>query len=133
MSPRPNVLQWIQYVFTGRLPERYAEWVLFDTTGRTWLLRHITRFLIQLSPIAAVVLIFLPTPLLIRAGCIAAGILASVCFSFGYVVEMTEHRAENAGYPRGTAERAREQRAQDAQREGAARRRAKAAARMANR
>ena len=133
MSTRPTVLQWIRYVFTGRLPARLDEWVLHDTTCRTWLLRHIARFLVQLSPAIAAVLLFLPTSLLIRFGCVAAGIAASVFFSFGYVVEMAEHRAENAGYPRGTAERAREQRAQDAQRRGAAMRRERAAARLARR
>ncbi len=133
MSSRPNAVQWIRYVFTGRLPARFREWVLLDTTGSTWLLRHIARFLIQLSPIIAAVLVFLPTPFIIRVGCVVAGLLASVCFSFGYVVEMTDRRAEKAGYPGGLAERMREQRSQDAQREGAARRRAKAAERLARR
>jgi len=127
---RPSTQQWIRYVFTSRLPERYDEWVLRDVTGPTWLLRHIARFFIQLSPIGAAVLIFLPTPFIIRVGCLAAGILASVCFSFGYVVEMADHRAENAGYPRGLAESMREQRSQRAQRESAARRRAKTSARL---
>jgi len=133
MSPRPSVVEWIRYVFTSRLPDRLHEWVLFDTTCRTWLLRHIARFLVQLSPVIAAVLTFLPTSLLIRFGCVAAGLLASVCFSFGYVVEMTEHRAENAGYARGTAEKAREVRAEEAQRRGAALRRERAAARLSRR
>ncbi|MCW2495188.1 DUF5313 family protein [Jatrophihabitans sp.] len=133
MSNRPTVLQWLRYVFTGRVPAHLREWVLLDTTGRTWLLRHIARFLLQLSPVAVAVLLLLPAPIGIRIGCVFAGIAASVCFSFGYVVEMAEHRLENAGYPRGLAEVTRERRAQDAQRSSAARRRERAAARLARR
>jgi hypothetical protein len=130
---RPSIARWIAYVFTGRLPARYDEWVLRDTTGPTWLLRHIARFLLQLSPAAFAVLVFLPASIGIRIGCVVAGIAASVCFSFGYVVEMAEHRLENAGYPRGTAEATRERRSQEAQRASSALRRERAAQRLARR
>jgi hypothetical protein len=103
--------------------------VLHDVTCRTWLLRHIARFLLILLPFAALVVAFLPASLPFRLGCVLVGILGSVVFSFGYTVEGAESRAEKAGYAFGVAAPIREQRAQDAQRATAARLRAKAAAR----
>jgi hypothetical protein len=126
---RPGPLRWLRYAFGGGLPPEYSEWVLHDTTTPTWLLRHSARFLLNLSPLIAAILIFLPGPIGLRIGCVAVGIAASVALSFGWVVEIADRRAVKAGYPGGLAERTRTRRGEDAQREMAARRRARTAAR----
>ena len=126
---RPGPVRWLRYVFTGSLPIGYREWVWHDITGSTWLLRHCSRFLLELAPFIAAVFVLLPGPLILRVGCVAAGIGAAVAFSFGYVVEMADKRAIKAGYSTDLAERTRELRAEQAQRATAARYRAKVAAR----
>lgn len=132
-SRRPNPLQWVRYVVTGRAPERLHEWVLHDVTSRTWVLRHCVRFLIQLLPLILLVVLVVPLPIGMRLGLAAVGVLGSVVFSFGYVVEGAERRVEKAGYPFGTAAKIREDRAVRTQRESAARRREKIAQRRARR
>ena len=98
---RPGPLLWLRYLVTSDLPDRYDEWVLHDTTCRTWLLRHTLRFLTFIAPIAVLVLVFLPAPIGLRLGCVAVGLLGSAAISFGYTVEGAERRVEKAGYPYG--------------------------------
>jgi hypothetical protein len=129
---RPGPLLWLRYAFGRALPPEYSTWVLHDTTCPTWLLRHAARFLLSLSPLIVAVIVFVPGPITLRLGCVAVGIAASVALSFGWVVEIADRRAEKAGYPSGQAERMRTQRGENAQREGAARRRAKIASRQAS-
>ncbi len=96
---RPNPVQWIWYAFGGKLPDRYAEWVLHDVTCRTWVLRHLARALVQMSPFCALVL--LPGPLSIRLMSIALGLLCGLFYSFCLMGEMAEHRVIKHGYPPG--------------------------------
>jgi Family of unknown function (DUF5313) len=128
MQP-PGPLRWLKYAFGGALPSQYSEWIQYDSTCATWWARHTARFLVQLSPLIAIVLIFLPGPVGLRVGCAAIGVAASVALSFGWVTESVDRRMVRAGYPSGLAERLRERRSQDAQRVAAAARRARIAAR----
>lgn len=43
----------------GKLPDRHREWVLNDATCRTWWLRHVARSLVQLTPVAILLLVVL--------------------------------------------------------------------------
>ncbi|MDT4927146.1 MAG: hypothetical protein QOF92_13, partial [Pseudonocardiales bacterium] len=63
---RPGPLRWLWYALGGRLAPRFNEWVLHDTTGSTWVVRHVARSLVQLSIPVAAVLLFLPAPLGLR-------------------------------------------------------------------
>ncbi|CAM02690.1 hypothetical protein A8924_3807 [Saccharopolyspora erythraea NRRL 2338] len=99
-SRRPNPAQWVWYAFGGRLPDRYAEWVLHDVTCRTWLLRHVARALTQMLPFCALVLL-LPGPLWIRLTSIALGLMVGLFYSLCFAVEMAEHRVIKHGYPPG--------------------------------
>jgi hypothetical protein len=130
---RPGVLRWLGYLFGGGLPARYREWVLFDTTGPTWILRHIARAVLQLVIPVALVLTLLPAPLWLRVlSCVAAGGPA-LMFSIGYIIETTDHRLVKADYPSGYGEAVRKRRSLDAQRSASARRRERTAARLAGR
>lgn len=106
-AKRPGPLRWLAYAYGAGLPERYDEWVLRDTTSRTWWLRHLARAIIQIAPIIVGVMLLLPGPLWIRLAIVFGGGLLSLIFSFAYVVETTEHRLVKAGYASGTGERIR--------------------------
>jgi hypothetical protein len=106
---RPNPLLWLWYAFAGRLPARYRGWVLHDLTCRTWWLRHLLRAVVQVSPIVALLLVFVPGTLVIRAVAVSAGVLLGLLYSGAYMHEIVEHRVIQAGFPRGTAARVREE------------------------
>jgi hypothetical protein len=126
---RPTPLQWLRYVYVGSVPTKNHAWVLYDATCRTWLLRHVARFLVVVGPILIAVMIFLPAPVSLRVmACLAAG-LPMLLFYMAYTADALEARVEKAGYPNGTASRLRQQRASDAQRAVAARYRERQAAR----
>ena len=56
---RPDPLRWIWYTFGGGLGPRYREWVLHDLTGPTRWERQLARAVVQVAPLAAVVLLAL--------------------------------------------------------------------------
>ncbi len=97
---RPNALQWIRYVYGGRLPDRYREWVLHDITCRTWAARHLARALVQVSP--GLLLLLLPGPLWISAMALLGGVIMALWYSASAMVETCEHRLAKHGYPLGT-------------------------------
>ena len=109
---RPNPWQWLRYAYGGGLPRELAPWVLADTTGRTWILRHLVRALVQLLPIAVLCLLVPPVPLAYRVSAAVGGILLGLIFSVAFMTETIEHRARKAGYPPGTAARLRAERAE---------------------
>lgn len=113
------------------MPERHREWVYKDVTARTWLLRHLARHTVQVAPFIVLILIFLPGAFWIRLVAVVGGYLLSILFSFSYVVETGEHRLAKAGYPVGTGERVRSERALLNQQESARRYRERVAARRA--
>jgi hypothetical protein len=97
---RPNPVLWLWYAVGGRLPDRYREWVLHDVTARTWVVRHLARGLVQMSPIFLLVL--LPGPLWVRLMSCLLGILVGFFYSITYMEQTTEQRLVKQGYPRGT-------------------------------
>jgi hypothetical protein len=105
---RPGPLRWLWYANGGRLPEAYRPWVLYDLTCRRWPLRHLARLLVQLVPVAVVLLLLLPGPMWARVMAVAGGSLVGLLYSFAYLYEATERRATKAGYPGGTAQSVRE-------------------------
>jgi hypothetical protein len=109
---RPTVAQWIWYAFGGRLRRELAPWVLHDTTARTWVLRHVTRSVVQLTPLIVVCLTVIPVSFSYRLSAAAGGLILALMFSVAYMTETTEHRVAKAGYESGTAAAVREERAE---------------------
>lgn len=105
---RPNPAQWIWYSLGGRLPDGCREWVLHDTTSRTWVLRHAARTTVLLGPLMAVWLL-LPGPLWLRLLLVLMAGLVGYFYSFVYMEEAAENRLAKHGYPRGTGKRMRRQ------------------------
>jgi hypothetical protein len=131
MPTRPNPVRWLGYAWGVGLPERHREWVYKDVTTRTWLLRHLARHTVQVAPFIALILIFLPGAFWIRLVAVIGGYLLSILFSFSYVVETGEHRLAKAGFPVGTGEQVRSERALRNQQESARRYRERVEARRA--
>ncbi len=130
---RPTVGQWLRYSFGAGLPEHLDEWVLRDTTGPTWVWRHLARSIVQITPIVVPIVLFLPGAEWIRLVAVIAGSAMALLFSLAYMVESNDRRLAKAGYPAGLGERLRQDRATRAQSESAAKRRARVAARAARR
>lgn len=107
---RPGPSRWIWYAFGGGLPRRYADWVLADTTARTWVLRHLARALVQLAPVIALCLLVPPVEWSYRLMAAGGGLVMGLLFSVAYMTETTEHRAVKAGWPPGLTARVREER-----------------------
>ncbi len=113
MTPRrPGPLRWIWYALGGGLPREYSPWVLADTTGRTWILRHLARAVVQMLPLVAVCLIAVPVPFAYRASAAVGGLLLGLFFSMAFMTETLEHRSVKAGFEPGLAARLREERAE---------------------
>jgi Family of unknown function (DUF5313) len=130
---RPGPLRWLRYAFGGSLPAEYDQWVLYDTTGRTWVLRHLARALVQLTPFVVVVLTFVPGPFWIRTVAAVAATAMAVLFCFAYMVETTDRRLTKAGFAPGLGEALRRERSLAARYAGTAQRRAKIADRQGRR
>ena len=107
---RPNPVQWVWYALGGGLPRELSPWVLADTTGPTWIWRHVARALVQLLPVLVLCIVAVPVPLAYRLSAAAGGVLLGLMFSFAFMTETIEHRARKAGYPPGTAARLRARR-----------------------
>ena len=56
---RPDPLRWIWYALGGALGPRYRQWVLHDLTCRTRWERQIVRAVVQVVPLALVLLLVL--------------------------------------------------------------------------
>ena len=108
---RPNPLQWVWYAIGGGLPRELSPWVLADTTGRTWIVRHLVRAVVQMLPVVTLCLL-VPVPLAYRISAAAGGLLLGLLFSIAFMTETIEHRVTKAGYPPGTAGRMRAERAE---------------------
>ena len=108
---RPNPLQWLRYAYGGRLPDRYRDWVHYDTTTRTWLWRAALRVLAQTLPwlVAGYLLLTLLTPLPVGfvLGALAIGLATSLYFTLTSADELAEVRLVKHGFEPGTGKRAR--------------------------
>jgi hypothetical protein len=111
---RPNPLQWVWYALGGGLPRELSPWVLADTTGPTWIWRHLVRAVVQVLPLVVLCLVVVPVPLAYRVSAAAGGLLLGLLFSIAFMTETIEHRTTKAGYPPGTAARLRAERAERA-------------------
>jgi hypothetical protein len=109
---RPNPFQWVWYALGGGLPRELSPWVLADTTGRTWILRHVARAVVQMVPVVVLCLL-VPVPLAYRLSAAVGGLLLGLLFSMAFMTETIEHRVSKAGYPPGTAGRVRAERAEN--------------------
>ena len=107
---RPSPAQWLWYALGGRLPRELSDWVLDDTTRRTWVWRHLARAIVQLVPVLLICVFLVPVPLVYRLSAAAGGLLLALIFSFAYMNETIEHRVVKAGYESGTAARLRAER-----------------------
>jgi hypothetical protein len=114
---RPNPAQWVWYALGGGLPRELSPWVLADTTGRTWIWRHLARAVVQLLPVLVLCLVAVPVPLAYRLSAAAGGLLLGLMFSIAFMTETIEHRVAKAGFPPGTAGRLRAERAERARAE----------------
>jgi hypothetical protein len=123
---RPDPFHWMWYALGGGLPERNREWVLHDTTTRTWALRHVLRSFVQLAIPIGLVLLLVPGPFWIRGMAALGGVLLALFFSLAYMTETTENRVKRAGYPAGTAQATRDRLGHDREIEESQRRRAAA-------
>jgi hypothetical protein len=83
--------------------------VLADTTGRTWIWRHVARAVVQMLPVVALCLA-VPVPLAYRLSAAFGGLMLGLLFSVAFMTETIEHRVAKAGYPPGTAARLRAER-----------------------
>jgi Family of unknown function (DUF5313) len=128
---RPAPHRWIWYAFGGRLPERNRGWVLYDTTTRTWWLRHVARMLVQLAVPIALLMLLLPASWGLRAACAGGGLALALFYSIAYMPEATENRVLKAGYPAGTATEHRDRAALVRQQQETERKRAASAKRAA--
>jgi len=109
-AQRPNPVQWVWYALGGGLPRRLSPWVLADTTGRTWIVRHLVRAVVQVLPLIVLCLVVPPVPLAYRLSAAFGGLLLGLMFSIAFMTETIEHRVTKAGYPPGTAARRRAER-----------------------
>jgi hypothetical protein len=107
---RPGPLHWFWYALGGGLPHRLSPWVLADTTGRTWIVRHLVRAVVQVLPVIVLCLVVPPVPLAYRLSAAFGGLLLGLMFSIAFMTETIEHRVTKAGYPPGTAARRRAER-----------------------
>ncbi|WP_101952358.1 DUF5313 family protein [Mycobacterium sp. 3519A] len=104
MIRRPNPIRWIWYTFGGTLGPRYREWVLRDLTGRTRWERQIVRAVVQVVPLAAVLLPALGFGWIAWVG-VGCGLVLALIYSAAYFDPSVEHRLARHGYPAGTAQR----------------------------
>jgi Family of unknown function (DUF5313) len=99
---RPDPALWLYYQYCGRLPDRYRDWVLWDGTCRTWMVRVVLRGLFLVAPIVAVmigaVVVFGGSPVL-ALGSIVLGLLVSIRYSLSYSVESVDARLLRHGFP----------------------------------
>jgi hypothetical protein len=108
---RPNPFQWVRYTFGGRLPDRYRDWVLRDTTRSTWLWRFTARVVVEALPwlVVGYVVLTLFTPLPLGYVLVALGLalVLSLYFTITSADELTEARLVKHGFPAGTGKQVR--------------------------
>jgi fatty acid desaturase len=101
---RPDPLRWIWYALGGGLGPRYRQWVLRDLTCGTRWVRQLARAVVQLLPLAAVVLLALGFGWIAWVG-VSCGLVLALIYSAAYFDPAADHRLVKHGYPPGTAQR----------------------------
>ncbi|GAA1845969.1 hypothetical protein GCM10009836_26930 [Pseudonocardia ailaonensis] len=105
---RPGPWWWLWYAVGGRLPARFADWVLDDATCRTWVARHLLRTAVPLVIVSAPIVLFVPGPLWVRLCGLLLGWLVSAQFAIFLLHDAVDHRARRAGWPPGHAQAVRD-------------------------
>ena len=108
---RPGPLRWLWYAVGGSLGPRYRQWVLHDLTCQTRWMRQMIRAVIQVVPLAAVLLLALGTSWITWAGVIC-GLVLALIFSAAYFDQSADYRLVKHGFPPGTVQEIRTQRDQ---------------------
>nr|WP_222131469.1 DUF5313 family protein [Pseudonocardia sp. C8] len=96
-------MRWLWYAAGGRLPARHRDWVLHDTTCRTWHVRHFARTVALLTVLSVPIALLVPGPLWLRLTALLLGWLVSLQYSLFVMEEAVENRVVKAGFPAGTA------------------------------
>ena len=96
---RPTPFEWLWYAFGGRLSVRLRDWVRADLTGRTWVLRHVCRTLVQSAVPVVLLLTLLPGPIAVRVGTAMLGVIVAVYYSTTYVQQIRMGRLIKHGWP----------------------------------
>ncbi|MDT5010081.1 MAG: hypothetical protein QOH57_1698 [Mycobacterium sp.] len=99
---RPGPLRWIWYAGGGSLGPRYRDWVLRDLTGPGRWRRQSIRALVQVVPLAAVLLLALGTGWVAWVG-VLCGLVLALIFSAAYFDQSADYRLVKHGFPAGTA------------------------------
>lgn len=99
MRRRPGPFHWLWYAVGGTLSAAYHEWVLYDLTCRTWVLRHLARVQIMFAGWWLALLV--PGPLSLRLSMVALGYLLSLYFSLSFMEDACERRVVKHGFPAG--------------------------------
>ncbi|MBB4685039.1 DUF5313 family protein [Amycolatopsis jiangsuensis] len=111
---RPGPLRWLHYVYGGRLPDDYREWVLYDATAKTWQLRFALRIVAEALPwlVVAFLLLTLLTPLPVPVVLLALllSLLLSLFLTVTSADELAEVRLTKHGFPPGTGKLERKRR-----------------------
>ncbi|SEO99918.1 DUF5313 domain-containing protein [Amycolatopsis saalfeldensis] len=105
---RPGVLRWFWYAVGGRLPERYRDWILHDTTSKHWKARHVLRSSVGIAPLCLVWLL-LPGPIQLRLAIVLMAALVAYFYSCAYMEESIDHRLSRNGFAPGTGKRIRKE------------------------
>jgi hypothetical protein len=104
-------VRWVRYAYGGRLPDRYRDWVLHDTTDRGWLLRFALRVTAQALPwlvtAGLVLTLFTPLPVGWTFGALAMALGMSLYFTLTSADELTEARLVKHGFTAGTGRKRR--------------------------
>jgi uncharacterized protein DUF5313 len=99
---RPGPLRWIWYAMGGSLGTRYRQWVLHDLTcGSRWT-RQIVRAVVQVVPLAVLLLLALGTGWVTWVGVIC-GLVLALIYSAVYFDQSIDYRLVKHGFPSGTA------------------------------
>lgn len=109
MIQRPDPARWVWYACGGRLPARYRDWVLFDATCRTWVVRHLLRTAVPLVIVSVPIVLLVPGPLWVRLCGLLLGWLVSAQFAVFLLHDAVDHRARRAGWPPGYAQAVRDE------------------------
>lgn len=111
---RPSGWQWLRFTYGGRLPDRYRDWVLYDATCRTWLLRYAVRVVVQTLPWLIVAFVgltmFTPIPVGLMLGAIGVSLLMSLYLTLTSADELAEVRLVKHGFEPGTGKSVRRER-----------------------
>lgn len=110
---RPGPLRWLWYAFGAGLPPQFKDWVLYDATCRTWIVRHFARAFVQMSIVAVPILLIVPGPLWVRLLALLLGWGVAFQYALFNMYESVEHRTRKAGHPPGAAQAVRDEATSD--------------------